>query len=89
MTPEEWNDENYPYPNCRSILHSGREVEKRMKEYSDYVLRESQKSSTSDQELPIDDVVKPKGTFYCENCQETITEGEICEYENCERYVGK
>lgn len=56
MTPEEWNNENYPYPNCRSILHNGREMEKRMKEYSDYVLRESQNSSTSDEALPIADV---------------------------------
>ena len=56
MTPEEWNNENYPYPNCRSILHNGREMEKRMKDYSDYVLRESQNSSTSDEALPIADV---------------------------------
>jgi len=58
MTPEEWNNENYPYPNCRSILHNGREMEKRMKEYSDYVLRESQNASTSDEALPIGSVVK-------------------------------
>jgi len=56
MTPEEWNNENYPYPNCRSILHNGREMEKRMKEYSEYVLRESQKTETSDEALPIGDV---------------------------------
>ena len=58
MTPEEWNNENYPYPNCRSILHNGREMEKRMKEYSEYVLRESQKTETSDEALPIGSVVK-------------------------------
>ena len=35
------------------------------------------------------DVGKAERTFYCDNCEETITEGEICEYENCARYVGK
>ena len=37
----------------------------------------------------IHNVVVPKGTFYCSNCEENIVAGEMCEYENCERYVGK
>jgi len=43
----------------------------------------------TDKALNIADVVEQSEQLFCNNCEETIIEGEICEYENCERYVGK